>query len=37
MDVIEGDFRTMNNHAPFIRTNARTGEGVDVLLDALLD
>jgi hydrogenase nickel incorporation protein HypB len=37
MDVVEGDFRTVNNHAPFIRTNARTGEGVDELLEALLD
>jgi len=37
MDVIERDFRTINNHAPFIRTCARTGEGVDRLLEALLD
>ena len=37
MDVVEGDFRTVNNHAPFIRTNAKTGEGVDELLEALLD
>ncbi|NIP36321.1 MAG: hydrogenase accessory protein HypB, partial [Thermoplasmata archaeon] len=29
VDVIEGDFRTLNNHAPFIRTCAKTGEGVD--------
>jgi hydrogenase nickel incorporation protein HypB len=35
--VIEGDFRIMNRHAPFIRTNARTGEGVGPLLDALMD
>jgi hydrogenase nickel incorporation protein HypB len=37
VDVIEADFRNMNGHAPFIRTNAKTGEGVDVLLEALLD
>ncbi len=37
VDVIEGDFRTLNNHAPFIRTCAKTGEGVDRLLEALLD
>ena len=37
VDVIEGDFRTMNGHAPFIRTNAKTGEGVELLLDALMD
>jgi hydrogenase nickel incorporation protein HypB len=37
VDVIERDFRTMNGHAPFIRTNAKTGEGVDALMDALLD
>ena len=37
VDVIEGDFRTLNGHAPFIRTNAKTGEGVELLLDALMD
>jgi Ni2+-binding GTPase involved in maturation of urease and hydrogenase len=37
IDIIEGDFRTMNGHAPFIRTNAKTGEGVDELLATLLD
>ncbi len=37
VDVIEGDFRTLNNHAPFIRTCAKTGEGVDRLMEALLD
>ena len=37
VDVIEGDFRLMNGHAPFIRTNAKTGEGVERLLDALMD
>ncbi len=37
VDVIERDFRTMNGHAPFIRTNAKTGEGVGELMDALLD
>ena len=37
VEVIERDFRTMNGHAPFIRTNAKTGEGVDLLLDALMD
>ena len=37
VDVIGGDFRTMNGHAPFIRTNAKTGEGVELLLDALMD
>ena len=37
VDVIEGDFRLMNGHAPFIRTNAKTGEGVELLLEALLD
>jgi hydrogenase nickel incorporation protein HypB len=36
VDMIEGDFRTINGHAPFIRTNAKTGEGVGLLLDALL-
>lgn len=36
VDVIEGDFRTVNGHAPFIRTNAKTGEGVGELLEALL-
>jgi hydrogenase nickel incorporation protein HypB len=36
-DVIEGDFLKLNRHAPFLRTNARTGEGVDALLEALLD
>ncbi len=36
VDVIEGDFRRMNGHAPFIRTNAKTGEGVEELLEALL-
>jgi len=37
VDVIEGDFRTVNAHAPFIRTNAKTGEGVEELLEILLD
>jgi hydrogenase nickel incorporation protein HypB len=37
VDIIEGDFRRMNGHAPFIRTNAKTGDGVDLLLDALMD
>jgi hydrogenase nickel incorporation protein HypB len=37
VDIIERDFRTMNGHAPFIRTNAKTGEGVEPLLEALLD
>ncbi len=36
VDVIEGDFRTVNAHAPFIRTNAKTGEGVEELLEALM-
>jgi len=37
VDIIERDFRTMNGHAPFIRTNAKTGEGAEALLDALMD
>jgi hydrogenase nickel incorporation protein HypB len=37
VDIIEGDFRTLNRHAPFVRTNARTGEGAEALLEALLD
>jgi hydrogenase nickel incorporation protein HypB len=37
VDVIMRDFRTVNGHAPFIRTNAKTGEGVDLLLQALMD
>lgn len=37
IDIIERDFRLMNGHAPFIRTNAKTGEGVDELLATLLD
>jgi hydrogenase nickel incorporation protein HypB len=37
MDVIEGDFRRMNRHAPFVRTNARGGEGLEELLEALID
>ncbi len=36
VDVIERDFRTVNAHAPFIRTNAKTGEGVEDLLEALV-
>jgi hydrogenase nickel incorporation protein HypB len=36
VDVVERDFRVLNGHAPFIRTNAKTGEGVDLLLRALL-
>ena len=36
VDIIERDFRKMNGHAPFIRTNAKTGEGVGELLGALL-
>ena len=36
VDIIEGDFRRMNGHAPFLRTNAKTGEGVEELLEALL-
>ncbi len=35
--IIESDFRTINRHAPFIRTNAKTGEGVEELLGALLE
>jgi hydrogenase nickel incorporation protein HypB len=35
--LIESDFRHLNNHAPFIRTNAKTGEGVERLLEALLE
>jgi hydrogenase nickel incorporation protein HypB len=35
-DVIERDFRILNRHAPFVRTNAKTGEGVDRLLEVLL-
>jgi hydrogenase nickel incorporation protein HypB len=35
-DVVEGDFRVVNNHAPFIRTNAKAGEGLEELLGALL-
>jgi hydrogenase nickel incorporation protein HypB len=35
-DVVEGDFRVVNNHAPFIRTNAKAGEGLEELLEALL-
>ena len=36
VDTIERDFRTLNAHAPFIRTNAKTGEGVEDLLEALV-
>jgi hydrogenase nickel incorporation protein HypB len=35
--VIERDFKAVNGHAPFVITSARSGEGVDRLLDALLD
>ena len=34
--VIEADFRLVNGHAPFIRTNAKDGEGLGTLLDALM-
>jgi hydrogenase nickel incorporation protein HypB len=34
--VIEGDFRVLNKHAPFVKTNARSGEGVEELLEVLL-
>ncbi len=36
VNVIERDFRTINAHAPFIRTDARRGAGVKELLGALL-
>jgi hydrogenase nickel incorporation protein HypB len=36
-NVVEGDFRVVNNHAPFVRTNAKTREGLEELLKALLD
>ena len=36
IDIIERDFKALTGHAPFIRTNAKTGEGVDQLLLALL-
>jgi hydrogenase nickel incorporation protein HypB len=34
--VLEGDFRKLNTHAPFIMTNAKRGEGVELLLEALM-
>jgi len=34
--VIEGDFRKINSHAPFVRTDARKGTGVGNLLKVLL-
>jgi len=37
IQVIERDFRHLNNHAPFIRTNAKTGEGVEDLLAVLME
>jgi hydrogenase nickel incorporation protein HypB len=36
VSVVERDFRRVNAHAPFILTNARTGDGVDRLLEALV-
>jgi hydrogenase nickel incorporation protein HypB len=36
IDVIERDFRVLNAHAPFVRTNAKEGEGVNELLELLI-
>jgi hydrogenase nickel incorporation protein HypB len=35
--VLERDFRAVNAHAPFLLTNARHGDGVESLLDALME